>query len=49
MKKYLTIFTLCAAIGICSAQTNLELAYEAFNAKEYAAALPLFRKGVEEA
>jgi peptidoglycan-associated lipoprotein len=44
MKKYLTIFTLCVAVGICSAQTNLELANEAFNAKEYAAALPLFEK-----
>lgn len=44
MKKYLTIFTLCVAIGICSAQTNLELANEAFNAKEYTAALPLFEK-----
>ncbi len=44
MKKYLTIFTLFAAISTSCAQTNLELANEAFAAKEYAAALPLLQK-----
>jgi peptidoglycan-associated lipoprotein len=48
MKKHLTIIMLFAAMGICSAQTNLELAYEAFGAKEYAAALPLFEKALKK-
>lgn len=48
MKKHLTIIMLFAAMGICSAQTNLELAYEAFGAKEYAEALPLFEKALKK-
>jgi len=44
MKKYSIILLLSIVFGITSAQTNLEMANEAFAAKEYTTALDLFNK-----
>ena len=44
MKKYSIIFILLLAIVAGKAQTNLEMADEAFTAKEYTAALDYYQK-----
>ncbi len=44
MKNILTTLVLLFALVICKAQTNLEMANEAFAAKEYTTALDLFQK-----
>jgi peptidoglycan-associated lipoprotein len=44
MKKYSILLLLVIAMKIVSAQTNLEMANEAFAAKEYTTALDLFQK-----
>jgi tetratricopeptide (TPR) repeat protein len=44
MKKYSTVILLLLACFISSAQTNLELANDAFTAMQYTTALDLFQK-----
>lgn len=44
VKSLLLIGIFLAIANVLTAQTNLELAMESFNAKEYTAALPLFEK-----
>lgn len=44
MKNILTTLTLLFGIVVCSAQTNLELANEAFGSMQYTTALDLFQK-----
>ncbi len=44
MKTYLSVLLLLFAVELSTAQTNLELATDAFNNKQYTAALDLYQK-----
>lgn len=48
MKKLITAFAFFLTVGVCNAQTNLEMANDFFAAKEYANALEYFQKALKK-